>query len=49
MEKLNEKPEEITIALLEVVIMPNGEIISYGKSIGYYESYKNYLYKKDNK
>lgn len=32
---MNKSPEEITLAKLEVVVMPNGEIISLGKTIGY--------------
>jgi hypothetical protein len=28
-------PEDITLAYLQVVIMPNGEILSFGKSIGF--------------
>lgn len=44
MEKI---PEEITVCNLEVVLMPNGEIISLGKTIGWFEDYKRYLKKKD--
>jgi hypothetical protein len=40
MEKL---PEKITLCHLEVVLMPNGEIICLGKSIGWFQKYKDYL------
>lgn len=36
-------PEEITVCLLEVIVMPNGEIISLGKTIGWFEDYKKFL------
>lgn len=36
-------PEEITLATLEVVVMPNGEIISNGKSLGWFKDFKKYL------
>jgi hypothetical protein len=32
--KLLENPESITVCNLEVIVMPNGEILSSGKSIG---------------
>lgn len=32
---MNENPEEMTIAKLEVLVMPNGEILSKGNSIGF--------------
>ena len=40
---IEKQPEEITIAHLEVVIMPNGELISMGKRIGFFKDYKKYL------
>jgi len=36
-------PDEITVAWLEVVVMPNGEIICAGKSIGYVDKLGKYL------
>jgi len=40
---MEKAPEKITLATLEVVIMPNGEIISRGKTIGWFEEYAKYL------
>ena len=40
---MDKQPEEITVCMLEVVLMPNGEIISLGKTIGWFENYKQYL------
>jgi len=37
------QPEEITIAKLEVVIMPNGELINSGKRVGFFKDLKKYL------
>lgn len=36
-------PESITVCNLEVVIMPQGEIICLGKTIGWFKDFKNYL------
>lgn len=36
----------ILLCNLECVLMPNGEIISHGKSIGYYKEFKDHLYRK---
>ncbi len=38
-----EHPKEITLCNLEVVVMPNGEIICLGKSIGWFDKYAKYL------
>lgn len=40
---LNKNPEEITLGLLEVVIMPNGELINQGKAVGWFKDNKKYL------
>ena len=40
MEKM---PEEITACLLEVVLMPNGEILCLGKTVGWFRELKFYL------
>jgi hypothetical protein len=40
-------PEEITVAHLEVVVMPNGEVICLGKTVGWFDQLKKYL--KDTK
>lgn len=45
---MDKQPEEITAAYLEVVIMPSGEIISLGKTIGWFKDYQKYLKAKIN-
>lgn len=37
------KPKEITLALLECIVMPNGEVICAGKSLGFWVDLKKYL------
>lgn len=37
------QPEEITLAKLEVVIMPNGEVICAGKRVNWFKNIKKYL------
>lgn len=41
-----EQPTEITLATLECVVMPNGEIICNGKCIGWVKDLGKYLTKK---
>lgn len=36
-------PKEITLCNLEVVVMPNGEIICAGVSIGYLRKFGKYV------
>lgn len=36
-------PKEITVAQLDVVVMPNGEVICNGKSIGWVTMLEKYL------
>ena len=40
---MEKQPEEITICKLECVLMPNGEIISMGKTIGWFKDFKKYI------
>ena len=40
---MEKQPEEITLCNLECVLMTNGEIISLGKTIGFFDEYKKYL------
>lgn len=40
MEKL---PKEMCLATLECVVMPNGEVISNGKTIGWFKDLAQYL------
>ena len=35
--RITKNPEKITLAQLECVVMPNGEILCAGKSIGFVE------------
>lgn len=41
-------PEEIILCNLEVVLMPNGEVICCGKTVGYFKDFKKYLSEKKN-
>jgi hypothetical protein len=43
------KSKEITVCNLEVVVMPNGEIICAGKTIGWVKELGKYLSKKESK
>ena len=36
-------PKEIAICNLEVLLMPNGEIICVGKTLGWFDKFKKYL------
>ncbi len=40
---LKEQPEEITLCKIECVLMPNGEVIFKGKTIGMFRDLKAYL------
>lgn len=46
---MEQQPTEITVCHLEVVVMPNGEIISLGKTIGLFKDYKEHLFEKETK
>ena len=37
------KPTDITVCHLEVVVMPNGEIICAGKTVGWFDKLGKYL------
>lgn len=44
------QPDEITLCTLEVVLMPQGEIICLGKTVGWFKDLKQYLeIKKEDK
>lgn len=43
---MKENPKEITLYNLEVVVMPNGEVISLGKTVGWVEELGKFLTKK---
>lgn len=40
---MKKRPKKITVAKLEVLIFPSGEIISAGRTIGTFKYYKKYL------
>ena len=40
---MTKAPKEITLARLEVVVMPNGEIICAGTTVGWVETLGRYL------
>ena len=40
---MTSQPDGIITATLQVVVMPNGEIISRGKHIGWFDDFKQYL------
>lgn len=44
MDKL---PTDIMICKLEVIVMPNGEVMSAGKVLGWFRDLKQYLSKKE--
>ena len=40
---MEKSPEEITLSNLEVVVMPNGEVICNGKTVGWVKDIGKYL------
>ncbi len=46
---MKKQPEKMTVCLLEVLVMPNGEIISLGKTIGWFKDLKEVLKTIQNK
>jgi hypothetical protein len=40
---MEQLPYEITLCTLEVVLMPNGEVICMGKTVGWFDNLKKYL------
>jgi hypothetical protein len=46
---IKEQPKEITIVQLEAVLMPQGEIICQGKTIGWFKDMKKHLTVKEKK
>jgi len=39
-----DKPNDLTLALLECIVMPNGEVICSGKTIGWVKDFGEFLY-----
>jgi hypothetical protein len=40
---MNTLPTHITLCTLELVVMPNGELICNGKTVGWFQELKEYL------
>lgn len=40
---MEKQPKVITACNLQVVVMPNGEVICLGKTVGYFRDLKKYL------
>jgi len=47
LKPLGAQPEGITHIYLSAIIVPNGEIICLGKTIGKYKELKKYLFTKE--
>jgi hypothetical protein len=43
-KKINKQPAEIRFAYLQSVLMPNGEVICNGKTVGWYKDLSKYLF-----
>jgi len=43
---MEKQPEEITLCTLEVVLMPNGELLCLGKTVGWFKTFRDFLTKK---
>ncbi len=42
---MKKKPKEMTVCKLEVLVMPNGEILCLGKTLGWFKEFKEFLSK----
>jgi len=42
-------PETIVVCTLECIVMPQGEIICKGKTLGWFKDFKEYLTEKEEK
>ena len=40
---MKECPSEITVCRLQVIVMPNGEVICFGKTVGMFRDLKEYI------
>ena len=40
---MTKQPKEMTLFKLEVLVMPNGEILCLGKTIGYFKEFEKML------
>lgn len=46
---IKERPDNITLCELRVILMPNGEVICLGKTLGWFKDLSKYLTKVDEK
>lgn len=46
---MKKQPEDMTICNLQVLLMPNGEILCLGKTVGFFKTFKDYLEPVDSK
>lgn len=46
-EIMKKQPDQITVCVLECVLMPQGEIICKGKTIGWFKEMKEHLTPKE--
>ena len=46
---MEQQLNEITVCNLEVVLMPQGEVICLGKTVGWFKDLKEYLTEKNKK
>lgn len=44
---IEELPKEITLVKLECILMPNGEVIHDGKTVGWFNKLKSFLEKAE--
>jgi hypothetical protein len=40
---MKKQPDEITLAKLQVIVMPNGEVMCLGGRVGYFDKLGKYL------
>lgn len=40
-------PEGMAVCRLEVLLMPNGEVLCLGKTVGWFDNLKKYLYHEE--
>ena len=40
---MNKQPSEMTVCTLQVLLMPNGELLCLGKTVGWFKEFKEYL------
>ena len=46
---MEKQPESITVCQLEVVVMPQGEIICAGETVGWFKTLGKHLTEKEDK